>query len=101
MSSDGVVQTLLERKLVKPVGRAERIGKPLLYATAPKFLEYFGIADLAQLPKLSEVLPRKENKGLQSNLEFKEFTEVAENAGVMALSDSESDDSSDSESEIS
>lgn len=100
VSSDGVVQTLLERKLVKPVGRAERVGKPLLYATTSKFLEYFGIADLAQLPKLSEVLPRKEDgKDRQSNLEFKEFASVAENAGVMTDPQAEDDSLADSDEE--
>jgi segregation and condensation protein B len=89
VSSDGVVQTLLERKLVKPTGSAERIGKPLLYATTSKFLEYFGISDLTQLPKLSEVLPHKEGeKDLQGNIEFEEFASAAEKSGVIADSDS-------------
>ncbi len=87
VSSDGVVATLLERKLIKPAGRADRIGKPLLYATAPKFLEYFGIADLSQLPKLSEVLPKKETENQkQSNLEFKEFSDAAARTGVAGAS---------------
>jgi segregation and condensation protein B len=57
VASDGVIQTLLERKLIKPAGRAERVGKPLLYATTTNFLEYFGITNLEQLPKLAEMLP--------------------------------------------
>ncbi|MGB5106222.1 MAG: SMC-Scp complex subunit ScpB [Candidatus Zixiibacteriota bacterium] len=58
VAADGVIQTLLERKLIKPAGRAEKIGKPLLYATASKFLEYFGIAGLDQLPRLAELGPK-------------------------------------------
>jgi segregation and condensation protein B len=100
VSSDGVVQTLLERKLIKPAGRADRIGKPLLYATATKFLEYFGIADMTQLPKLSEVLPRKEeDRGRQANLEFQEFADVAESTGVMTDAEIDENDSSDSDDE--
>lgn len=70
VASDGVIQTLLERKLIKPAGRAERIGKPLLYATTTVFLEYFGIISLEQLPKLAEMLPRPTGSPLQKSLDF-------------------------------
>ncbi len=71
VASDGVIQTLLERKLIKPAGRAERIGKPLLYATTTNFLEYFGITSLEQLPKLAEMLPRPTGSPLQKSLDFR------------------------------
>jgi segregation and condensation protein B len=70
VASDGVVQTLLERKLVKLAGRADRVGRPLLYSTTADFLEYFGINSLDQLPKLEEVLPRKEGRVNQQSLTF-------------------------------
>lgn len=70
VASDGVIQTLLERKLIKPAGRAERIGKPLLYATTTNFLEYFGITSLEQLPKLAEMLRRPAGSPLQKSLDF-------------------------------
>ena len=70
VACDGVLQTLLERNLVKPAGRAERIGRPLLYATTSEFLEYFGINSLEQLPKLEEVLPRQTDKSTQGSLTF-------------------------------
>ena len=71
VASDGVIQTLLERKLIKPAGRAERIGKPLLYATTTNFLEYFGITSIEQLPKLAEMLPRPTGSPLQKSLDFR------------------------------
>jgi segregation and condensation protein B len=71
VASDGVIQTLLERKLIKPAGRAERVGKPLLYATTTNFLEYFGITNLEQLPKLAEMLPRPTGSPLQKSLDFR------------------------------
>ncbi|MCX6830990.1 MAG: SMC-Scp complex subunit ScpB [candidate division Zixibacteria bacterium] len=71
VASDGVIQTLLERKLIKPAGRAERVGKPLLYATTTNFLEYFGITSLDQLPKLAEMLPRPTGSPLQKSLDFR------------------------------
>ncbi len=52
---DGVIASLLARKLVKIVGRKDVIGRPLLYGTTRQFLEVFGLRDLAALPGLSEV----------------------------------------------
>jgi segregation and condensation protein B len=70
VASDGVIQTLLERKLIRLAGRAERVGRPLLYATTNDFLEYFGINSLDQLPKLEEVVPRKYGQSSQGSLAF-------------------------------
>jgi segregation and condensation protein B len=43
-----------DMNLVRIVGRAEEIGRPLLYGTTPKFLEVFGLASLKDLPKLDQ-----------------------------------------------
>lgn len=51
----GVLKTLLERKLTTVCGRAPVLGRPLLYGTTPNFLRYFGLADLSHLPKESEL----------------------------------------------
>lgn len=55
VNSDGVVKTLLDRRLIKIMGRKEVPGKPLLYGTTREFLEYFGLKDLTELPTLSEL----------------------------------------------
>ncbi len=52
---DGVMQTLLERGLVEQVGRAEVIGRPMMYGTTPAFLEYFGLARIEDLPAADEL----------------------------------------------
>ena len=52
--SGGVVKTLLERRLVKIVGRKEVVGRPMLYGTTKEFLLQFGLKDLAELPKIEE-----------------------------------------------
>jgi segregation and condensation protein B len=44
------IQKLLDKGLVEIKGKAETIGRPLLYGTSPKFMEYFGINDLSDLP---------------------------------------------------
>ncbi len=55
VNSDGVVKTLLDRRLIKIMGRKEVPGKPLLYGTTREFLQYFGLKDLTELPTISEL----------------------------------------------
>jgi segregation and condensation protein B len=54
VETSGVVRTLLERKLVRIVGRKEVPGRPIMYGTTKFFLEHFGLNDLSQLPPLRE-----------------------------------------------
>lgn len=54
-SSGGVLSTLIERKLIKTVGRKQVIGRPFMYATTREFLERFGLNDLTDLPKVEEM----------------------------------------------
>jgi len=54
VNCDYAVQKLLEKKLIQIVGRAEAIGKPLLYGTSVFFMQYFGINGVEDLPKLKE-----------------------------------------------
>jgi segregation and condensation protein B len=53
-SSGGVLSTLIERKLIKTVGRKQVVGRPFMYATTREFLERFGLNDLSDLPKVAE-----------------------------------------------
>jgi segregation and condensation protein B len=55
---DGVLQTLMERGLVKIAGRAEVPGRPLLYETTQFFLEHFGLRNLDELPNSEELRKR-------------------------------------------
>jgi segregation and condensation protein B len=55
---DGVLQSLMERGLVKIAGRAEVPGRPLLYETTQFFLEHFGLRDLDELPNAEELRSR-------------------------------------------
>ena len=50
----GIVRNLMERRLVKIVGKKDVPGKPMLYGTSTEFLEYFGLKDLSSLPTLKE-----------------------------------------------
>ncbi len=51
----GVVSTLMEKNLIKIVGKKEVPGRPFLYGTTDKFLEHFGLKSLQELPSLSEI----------------------------------------------
>jgi len=50
-----MINTLLEKNLITIKGRAETIGRPLLYGTTTEFLFYFGLNDLNDLPKPREI----------------------------------------------
>ncbi len=56
VDSSGVLQTLLARGVIEPVGRLPTVGTPLLYATTPDFLRMFGLTSLTELPQLPEDL---------------------------------------------
>ncbi|MGQ9810500.1 MAG: SMC-Scp complex subunit ScpB [bacterium] len=52
---DGVLRTLMERNLIRIVGRAEGPGRPLLFGTTRQFLVYFGLNKLTDLPSIEEI----------------------------------------------
>src|SRR5881628_2134627 len=54
VETSSVLRTLLERKLVRMVGRKDVPGRPILYGTTKYFLEHFGLRDLSELPPLRE-----------------------------------------------
>jgi len=65
VNSDGVLGTLLERNLITIKGRAETVGRPLLYGTTEDFLHYFGLNDIYELPRPEEIealLQKKEEE---------------------------------------
>ncbi|HEY3083215.1 MAG TPA: SMC-Scp complex subunit ScpB [Chloroflexota bacterium] len=54
VGADYALKTLLARSLIQEIGRAETVGRPILYATTFEFLQYFGLESLDQLPTLPE-----------------------------------------------
>jgi segregation and condensation protein B len=52
-----MLNRLRELGLIKIVGRAEELGRPMLYGTTKRFLEVFGLADLSELPQVEELRP--------------------------------------------
>jgi segregation and condensation protein B len=65
VSASGVLNTLLERHLIKIVGRKQVVGRPFMYATTKEFLIRFGLKDLTDLPKVEDMA---ESLGIESPL---------------------------------
>ncbi len=57
VQSDGVINTLVERRLIKEVGRKDSIGRPILFGTTEEFLSCFGLNSIDELPALPEPEP--------------------------------------------
>jgi segregation and condensation protein B len=83
VSAVGVLKTLLERRLVRIVGRKEVVGKPFLYGTTREFLVHFGLNSLKDLPPLEEL---EESFG---SGDTGEMARLAELAGISAGGETE------------
>ena len=72
VDSSGVIKTLLEKKVIGPAGRKKVPGRPIMYRTTQKFLEYFGLRGLSDLPTLEDLKEELESEDppLQTQIEF-------------------------------
>ncbi|HYC86450.1 MAG TPA: SMC-Scp complex subunit ScpB [Chryseosolibacter sp.] len=68
VNCDYAVQKLLDKGLIEITGKAESIGRPMLYGTTLKFMEYFGISDLVELPTPKEVSTEVNTIGQNTDL---------------------------------
>jgi segregation and condensation protein B len=65
VNTSGVLNTLLERHLIKIVGRKQVVGRPFMYSTTKEFLIRFGLKDLSELPKIEDMA---ESLGIERTL---------------------------------
>lgn len=90
---DGVTQTLLERGVIRIIGRAEVPGRPLLYGTTEFFLEHFGLRALEELPNCAELrrveLPVATKHNEQSALPLEEAASGQNGAAEPAAPEAE------------
>ncbi|MCX8070030.1 MAG: SMC-Scp complex subunit ScpB [Thermodesulfovibrionales bacterium] len=56
VNSDGAVKSLIDRRLIKIVGKKEAPGRPFLYGTTNDFLQYFGLKNLTELPPINDFI---------------------------------------------
>ncbi len=69
VSCDYAIQKLLEKELVEIFGRSDGPGRPLLYGTGTKFMDYFGLKSIKDLPKLREFQPVENTIGEAAPIE--------------------------------
>jgi len=55
VNCDYTIQKLLDKDLISITGKADTVGKPLLYSTSSLFMDYFGLKNSSELPQLSDV----------------------------------------------
>ncbi len=80
VNSDGVVAHLLNKELIKVIGRKDVPGRPYLYGTTKQFLEYFGLKSLDDLPTLEEfptLQPAAESDMIEADAEEQSVEEVS------------------------
>jgi len=70
VNCDYAVQKLLDKQLIEITGKADTIGRPMLYGTTVKFMEYFGINELSELPTPKEF--SSETNTIGENIDLKE-----------------------------
>jgi len=70
-----MIRSLMYKGLVKIVGKAEILGRPLLYGTTKKFLEVFGLSTLKDLPKVEELKQPNQNEESRDSLSRHSFSD--------------------------
>lgn len=84
----GIMRNLMERRLVKIVGKKDVPGKPMLYGSTPEFLQYFGLKDLSALPTLKEFQELEAGEEIMEAVPFDE----AEDEDTSSLGEAAGDD---------
>ncbi len=82
VNSDYMISTLLEKNLITIKGRAETVGRPLLYITTGEFLKYFGLSKISDLPKpreIDEIMQDADFIEQKRKLMMSEIEEIVEN----------------------
>ncbi|MFZ4452213.1 SMC-Scp complex subunit ScpB [Salibacterium aidingense] len=73
VKSEKAVQTLVNKALIKEAGRTQAPGRPIIYKTTERFLEYFNIASMEDLPDLQGSSGEEEPSGEEADLFFEEL----------------------------
>lgn len=94
VDTGGVLKTLLDRDLIRIVGRSEEAGRPILYGTASAFLETFSLTTLSDLPTLKDL------ESLDESAPATEVSEMSENDPLLAGAPEISEDILDEESGV-
>jgi len=88
VNCDYAIQKLLEKELVEIQGKSDGVGRPILYGTSNKFLEYFGINDLKDLPSPKDFATEVNEIGEVNDPEYQTLAQEAVNE-IFPTSESE------------
>jgi len=69
VNCDYAIQKLLEKQLIEIKGKGDSIGRPIIYGTSEKFMEYFGINDLKELPTIKDFETEENSIGTEETQE--------------------------------
>lgn len=89
VNCDYAIQKLLEKDLIEISGRSQSAGRPLTYVTSEKFMDYFGLKNIGDLPKLKELQSAENVIGSEESIE--ELIEMAEHAREMHIEERTTD----------
>jgi segregation and condensation protein B len=93
VDSGGPIRSLVDKNMVRPMGRRKAPGKPMMYGTTKRFLEYFGLAGLSDLPTLDEFRKELDEAfGERSPQQALEFVPADEAAPTLAGTGDSADD---------
>lgn len=95
VDSGGPIRNLIDKNMVRPMGRRKAPGKPMMYGTTKRFLEYFGLAGLSDLPTLEEF--RKELDEAFGERSPQQALEFDSTGALVAPEMGETDESADDE----
>ncbi|MDB5272478.1 MAG: condensin subunit ScpB [Chitinophagaceae bacterium] len=86
VNCDYAVQKLLEKELIEIKGKSDGVGRPLLYGTSKKFMEYFGLNSLTELPNPKDFSTLENTIGTELDPNFNDFAQfgLMEGEGVQA-----------------
>src|SRR5690606_27213415 len=79
VNCDYTIQKLLDKELISILGRGDTIGKPLLYGTSEKFMDYFGLKSIQDLPALKDFEDKKQVIGDKSVVAGEALRNTSEN----------------------
>lgn len=68
VNCDYTIQKLLNKELIKIEGKSDKVGRPLIYATSAKFMDYFGINNLNQLPTIKDFQKEENSIGDEKDI---------------------------------
>ncbi|HEX5626122.1 MAG TPA: SMC-Scp complex subunit ScpB, partial [Saprospiraceae bacterium] len=83
VNSDHSIQKLMEKELIEIVGRSEGPGKPILLGTSQRFMEYFGLKSMADLPKLKDFATAEQAIGEPAPIEEEVAQPEVNDASIM------------------